>query len=550
MPQPMSLSELSLVCPDIAKRIGQLIEHVSEHFNEALSFGDVIRKIASQARLAASYSSFYLNSFVQTVRSKTLPMATLRYIKDNCPEFFRLLPDLLKDHSTFSSFSSTDDCDPVVMNFIEIFPRDMEAVKEKMAIHAYLFDWLMRSHCAGRGLENTSHASNMPVKSEQVFTEPEHDYSIADMLDFFESRYDSPTTRFMGRCGVGRWLQLRALNAQVQNSKDETASGEYICFDPERKVAYQAVLGLNHLGAIDFELWCASTDEEVALGTHYFFEHSFQRSADSGGITIMASDVRDVFIHTAYVMLLSGSNPVQVFAEIQRRCIAFSDQFEDEPICKHVLEDVFPKMIFYPFRFTWPSLGLTEEDFRGIKAHQLLESKAEYLGRFGGFGVMHMLSYSEQRAFAKVHPSAVASHEPATSPVEEDLPRYVSDVAEFCSLVARDSRQIHGQFLQRAVLAQLNHEIIHAEVSRIIDLGRNEKLKLSQDEWLVQGQVIRVVINRMPQEVLDAMVVESIQQSSPARLDLLLSLRSPSHHLIHALPERHHATVLENDLGL
>lgn len=163
---------------------------------------------------------------------------------------------------------------------------------------------------------------------------------------------------------------------------------------------------------------------------------------------------------------------------------------------------------------------------------------------------MHMLSYSERSTFAKVHPCAVASHEPATSPVEEDLPRYVSDVAEFCALVTKDSLQIHGQFLQRAVLAQLNHEIIHAEVSRILDLGRNKKLKLSQDDWLVQGQVVRVVISRMPQEVLDAMVVESIQRSNPARLDLLLSLRSPSHHLIHTLPERHHATVLANDLGL
>jgi len=550
MPQPMSLSELSLACPDIAKRIGQLIEHASEYFHEALSFADVIRKIAAQADSLDSYSSFFLNSFMQTVRSKTLPLPALRYIKDNCPDFFRLLPDLLKDQSTFSSFSSTDDCDPIVMNFIEIFPRDMEAVKEKMAIHAYLFEWLMRAHCAGRGLKSTSQASNPPVQSKQIFTEPEHDYSIADMLDFFESRYDSPTTRFMGRCGVGRWLQLRALNAQVQNSKAETTPGEYVCFDPERKAAYQAVLGLNHLGTIDFDRWCAATDEEVVLGTRYFFDDSFYRSADGVGVAIMASDVRHVFTHTAHVMLLTGSNPVQVFAEIQRRCIAFSDRFAKEPICKHVLEDVFPKMIFYPFRFIWPSLCLTEEDFRGIKAHQLLESKAEYLGLFGGFGVMHMLSYSEQSAFAKARPSAVASHEPTTSPVEQDLSRYVSDVAEFCSLVANNSRQIHVQFLQRAVLAHLNHDIIHAEVSRILDFGRNEKLKLTQDEWLVQSQVIRLVVNRMPQEVLDAMVVEVIQQSNQERLDVLLSLRSPSQHLIHALPERHHATVLENDLGL
>jgi hypothetical protein len=551
MPQPMSLSDLSLFCPDSAKRIGQLIEHASEHFNEVLTFGDAIRKIAAGAASADSYSSFYLNSFVQTVRSKTLKLANLRYIKENCPDFFRLLPDLLQDRSTFSAFCATDDCDPVMMNLIELSPRDMEAAKEKMAMHAYLFEWLMRAHCAGRGLEPSSLAARAPVEEGESLTMREHEYSLSDMLDFFESRYESPTSRFMGRSGVGRWLQLRALNVQVQNIQVDPIPGAYISQEHDRKIAYQSMLGLNHLGEIDFQRWCASTDQEVALATEYFFSESVQTSVDRGGVKILSADIREMLMNTTYVMLLTGNNPVQVFSEIQRRCIAFSERFEDDPIGKHVLEDVFPKMLFYPFRFTWSSLGLTDEDFRGIKAHQVFESKAVYLGRFGGFGVMHMLSYSQQPTFLRSRPGAVASHEPEADAIEEELPRYKRDVEEFCSLVKTNSHHIHIKILHASVLAILSHEVIHTEVSRLLNLDPGEnKLRTSQEDFLAHHNSVNLLLGRIPQAVFDTLVVEANQQGSQARLAQLLSLRSPSQHMIQSLPERHHATVLENDLGL
>lgn len=545
MPQPMSLSQLSLACPEEAKRIERLIQHASEHFNEVLLFDGVIKKIASIAGSEDEYSSFHLSSFMQTVRSKTMHLANLRYIKDNCPAFFRLLPELLKNQETNSAFSDTDDCDPMIMNFMEIAPSDMAAVKEKMAMHAYLFEGLMRAHCNGRGLVAGVPDPISPFEQKRAFNIPE-------MLAFFESRYSDPlpTARFMSRNSVGRWLQLRSLNAQVHNITGDTTSADYLCNNPERQAAYQAMLGLNGQGCLDFDRWCAASDEEVANATQYFFPDSIQYSADSKDVKIFGPDIKTVFADTAHVMLLTGCNPVQVFAEIQRRCVAFSERFENDLLCKHVIEELFPRMPFYPFKFMWPSLGLTEEDFRGLKAHQILESTAEYLPRFGGFGIVNMLSYSQHLIFAKAHPHALASHESWEVPIEQDLARFVKDIEEFCSNVQTGTPQIHLQFLNATVLEALSHEVIQSEVSRILEFKPRQKMRISREDFLEQRDCIRLGISRIPQKVFDNLVDEANKHHKWQRLDLLLSLRAPSQHLIQRLPEHHHATVLANDLGL
>jgi hypothetical protein len=543
MPQPMSLSEMSLACPEEAKRIEQLIQHAREHFDEELSFDGVIKKISSMAGSENGYSSFYLNSFMQTVRSKTLHLANLRFIKDNCPAFFRLLPGLLNNQGTNSAFSATDDCDPMIMNFMEIAPRDMEAVKEKMAMHAYLFEGFMRAHCNGRGLVAAVPDPVSPFEEERA-------YNLPEMLAFFESRYSDPSARFMSRSSVGRWLQLRSLNAQVQSITGDTTSADYLCSNPERQAAYQAMLGLNAQGCLDFERWCAASDQEVADATQYFFPHSIQYSADNRDVKNFGPDIKTIFVDTAHVMLLTGCNPVQVFTEIQRRCVVFSEHFENDPLCKHVIEELFPRMPFYPFKFMWPSLGLTEEDFRGLKAHQILESTAEYLPRFGGFGIVYMLSYSQHSIFAKAHPHALASHEAWEVPVEQDLARFVKDIEEFCSNVKTGTPQIHLQFLNAIVLEALSHEVIQSEVLRILEFKPRQKMRTSHEDFLEQRDCIRLGISRIPQQVFDNLVDEANKHHKWQRLDLLLSLRAPSQHLIQRLPEHHHATVLANDLGL